>query len=200
MSREDQSTLREWLDLGADGQLAERDRWQLDREIEDQPELQQERSELVALNHLLAESRIGVRSGFAQQVVKSLPAAGWETKSPRSWKLVAALLVLLGGLSAALVGTGSARLAPESAFLGAFAAVVDLFRATALAGAGMLQASWRGLGLAMGEMVRGSVLNWLAFALIVVGLNALFILQLRGQRRAASVENSSLRGRGGRES
>lgn len=186
----DQGTLKEWLDLDLEGQLSERERRELGKELEGSAELRRERQELVALGGLLAESRVEVRRGFAQQVVKSLPPAGWEARSPKGWKLVASLLLLLGGASAAMVGTGSARLAPESAFLGAVAAVADLFKAAALAGAGMLQASWRGLGLAMGEMVRGSWLGWVAFALVVVGLNALLYLQLRSNRRALATTSS----------
>lgn len=191
MSTTDQGTLRERLDLDVEGQLTERERWQFNQEIDGSDELRREREALVALSGLLSASRIEVRSGFAQQVVRSLPAAGWESRSPRSWRLVAALLVLLGGASAAMVGTGSARLAPQSAFLGAVSAVADLFKATALAGAGMLQASWRGLGLAMGEMVQGSWLNWVAFGLVVIGLNALLYLQLRSHRRVVPAPSPS---------
>ncbi len=178
--------VHEWLDQELEGELPGPQRAELAKALAADPALEREHRELAALTRLLAAGRVRVRHGFAQQVVKALPAAGWEARHPRSWRLAVALLLLLGGASAALVGAGSARLAPATPFLGAVAAVGDLFRTAALAGAGMLAASWKGVGLAMQELTRGSWLTLGALGLVVVSLNVLLFLQVRSSRRQAA--------------
>lgn len=185
MSSLDRATLREWLSLELDDALDSDQRRQLHRHLESDPELRRERASLARLDVLLTASRAPVRAGFAHQVVSSLPVAGWEARHPRSWRLAVALLLLLGGGAAALVGVGSARLMPGSPFLGAVGAVMDLFTAAALTGAGLLAASWKGLGLALGQLAAGSTASLVAFAVLVVCLNLLFVMLLRGKARAA---------------
>ena len=117
--------------------------------------------------------------------MRALPSAGWESSHPRSW--VAALIVaaLFGIAGAALLGTSAARLEPAAPFVAAFMAVVDLFSSTALAGAGLLTASWKGLGLAIQELRAGSVWNLLAVGLLVFGLDFLLIRLLLRRNRPA---------------
>ena len=64
-----------------------------------------------------------------------------------------------------------------------FLAVVDLFRSSLLAGFGLLDASWRGLGLALGRLFDGSLLNLVAFGVFVIGVDALFLRLLLKARR-----------------
>lgn len=187
MSGNDPDTVHQWLDQELEGELAEPERAALAQALAADPTLERERRDLAALNRLLARSHVPVRHGFAQQVVKSLPAAGWEARHPKSWRLAVALLLLLGGASAALVGAGSARFAPASSFLGAVGAVGDLFKTTALAGASMLAASWKGMGLAMQELTSGSWLSIAALGLLVVACNVCLFLQVRSSRRQAAV-------------
>lgn len=188
MASIDPGTLREWLDLDVEGELPERERALLERELAADRDLARERSELANLHSLLRESAIPVRPGFQVQVLKSLPAAGWEAQHPRSWWLAVALLLILGGGAAMLVGAGSARLAPESPFLGAVLAVAELFRAAALAGAGMLAASWKGVGLALSASLGGSILGIAAFSALVIGLNVFLFREIRRSRRKLAAQ------------
>ena len=50
-------------------------------------------------------------------------------------------------------------------------------------GAGLLDASWRGLGLALGRLFEGSLLNLVAFGVFVIGVDALFLRLLLKTRR-----------------
>lgn len=186
MKRVDPETVREWMSEALDGELGRAAGAALADQLAESPDLAREHQELAKLGRLLSESRIAVAPGFRKQVMSALPAAGWEARPARSWRLAAALLLLLGGASAALVGTGSARLAPASPLVGAMGAVADLFATAALTGAGLLSASWKGLGLALGELFSGSPLSIGVFALLVVAMNALFVLLWRGAKRAVA--------------
>lgn len=183
MKRLDHDTYREWLHLECDGELPAADRSHLRQHLDSCADCRAESQELVALDKLLTESRIPIHRRFHDDVMSALPSAGWESSHPRSW--VAALIVaaLLGIAGAALLGTSAARLEPAAPFVAAIVAVVDLFQSTALAGAGLLTASWKGLGLAFQELLAGSVWNLLAVGLLVFGLDFLFIrLLLRHNR------------------
>jgi anti-sigma factor RsiW len=192
MKRLDHDTYREWLHLECDGELPAADRSHLRQHLDSCADCRAESQELVALDKLLTESRIPIHRRFHDDVMSALPNAGWESSHPRSW--VAALIVaaLLGITGAALLGTSAARLEPAAPFVAAIVAVVDLFQSTALAGAGLLTASWKGLGLAFQELLAGSVWNLLAVGLLVFGLDFLLIrLLLRRNRptEAASRRN-----------
>lgn len=178
-------TAREWLNLELDGRLSPDLLARLETALAVEPHLVRERTELARLDRLLAASRVPVDSQLRRRVMADLPAAGWEARSSKSWRAAVALLLLLGGAAAALVGMGSARLVPASPFLGAVSAVADLFTAAALTGAGLLAASWKGLGLALGELAGGSVTGIAALAVLVLCLNLLFFSLLRGATRAA---------------
>ena len=52
---------------------------------------------------------------------------------------------------------------------------------TAVAGAGLLTASWQGLGLALGEIFGGSKLTLAVFAVFVAGVDFLFVRYLLRQ-------------------
>ena len=70
-----------------------------------------------------------------------------------------------------VVGMGS-EAAPGG---GVFAAILDLFASTMMAGAGLLAASWQGLGMAVGEITGGSAVQTGVFALLVLGVDVLFL-------------------------
>lgn len=175
----------EWLSHELDGALAPREREQLKASLAQDGPLRDQRRELHQLDSLLASSHLQVEADFQDRVMQALPAAGWESRHPLSWRWAVAILLLLGGSSAALVGTGSAQAVPGQAIFGALGAVVDLFVAGALAGAGLLSASWKGIGLAMGDIFAKPA-SFVGLALFVVLLNLLFLSLLRGGRRAPS--------------
>lgn len=184
---------RESLDLEVDGALAESERQALDRHVAGCGECRAERQALAALHARLAEVRQPVRAGFALEVVRALPAAPWEASAPRAWRAPLLLLLSLGGLSAVLLGRAAAGLEPHARFFGAIGALADLLQASLVAGVGLLGASWKGLGLGVAEWLASSKLNWIAAALLVIGINYLLVRIVGARRRLASDRVASRR-------
>ncbi len=177
---QDHNVYLEWLYLEADGGLAGSDRALLQRHLLSCAECRREREQLPALFDLLSSGRVEVREDFADRVMSSLPPAGWEARHPRTWTAAAAVLAVLIGLSALLVGLSGGELEG----VGAVVAIAELFRSTITAGSGLLAASWHGLGMAIGEVVVGSPVQTGVFALFVLGVNVLFVrLLMRSWRR-----------------
>lgn len=187
MRKLDPETCREWLNLELDGALRPAERRELAAYLASHPELRAVGRELAAMDRLLREERVPVRAGFRGRVMAELPASAWEARHPRSWWLVAALLVVVGGASAALLGIGSAATRPEVPFAGALGAVADLFGTALVAGAGLLAASWKGVGLALTELLSRSAAGIVVFVVGVVFLNLLFLALVRGSARRVTV-------------
>ena len=183
MNRPDHNTCREWLDLDADNRLeGEEERARLDEHLASCAECREERQELRAFAGLLRRSAVEVRPDFRQAVMASLPTASWEARSAsaRTWRFPAAVLVLLGALGAGLLLGGSE---PSGAGFSILLAVGSLCRAALLAGAGLLAASWKGVGLVV-ERVISSPASLGAFGFLVLCLNLLLISLLRRKRPA----------------
>lgn len=181
MNRPDHSTYREWLNLDADGLLAGEERTLLNEHLASCAGCRREREELAALEGLLRSSAVAVRPDFKETVMASLQPAGWEARSPRTWRFPAAVFVLLGGLAAALMVAGSAA---EPSGVSALLAVGSMFQAALLAGAGLLAASWKGVGLVFQEVI-SSPASLGAFGFLVLCLNLLLISLIRRRRPAA---------------
>ncbi len=175
-------TYREWLELEMDGVLDERSRGALDAHTVECAACAAERAALARLGQALDGGRVAVRADFRSRVMAALPAAGWEARSRRAWRLPAALVALLGAAAAVLLGLGAEGLAPPPAAAGAALALVELFAATLEAGAGLLGASWRGVGLGLARMLADSPLAWGVLAFGVLCLNLLFFRLLRRRR------------------
>jgi len=186
MSRPDHSTYREWLNLDADGGLDSGDRALLDEHLASCADCRRERQEILALDALLRSSALPVRPDFRASVMSTLPTVGWEARSPRAWRFTAAVIVLLGGFAAALLIAGSA---PAASGFGALAAVGGMLQASILAGAGLLGASWKGLGLVVDHVV-SSPASLGAFGFLVLCLNLLLISLIRRKRPAAVAARS----------
>ena len=182
MNQPDHSTYREWLNLEADGRLSSAEQHRLDEHLAGCAECRRERQDLLALDGLLQRSAIPVRSDFRTAVMSSLPAAGWEARAPRAWRFPAAVLVVLGCLAGALMLAGSAS-APTG--FSALLAVGGLFRAAALAGAGLLAASWKGIGLVVDEVI-SSPMSLGVFGFLVLCLNLLLFSLIRRRRPAGA--------------
>jgi anti-sigma factor RsiW len=191
MSRPDHSTYREWLNLDADGTLGKGERALLDEHLTSCAECRSEREEILAIDGLLRRSALAVRPDFSAAVMAALPTAGWEARSPRAWRFTAAVIVLLGGLAAALMLAGSA---PASSGLGALFAMGGMLEAAAVAGAGLLGASWTGIGLVLDKVIASPV-SLGAFGLLVLCLN-LFLVSLIRRRRPAGAAARSRTGGG----
>lgn len=186
----DCTTFREWLDLEVDGELPPERRSRLEHHLASCPRCETERRDLARLTAALVQARVAVRPGFRRDVLAALPAAGWEGRAPRAWGLPAAAFVLLTLAAVLVLGVLSPQDGPGSSVLGTAAAVGGLFRATALAGAGLLAASWKAGGLFVSELL-ASPLTLTVFAVLVLCLNLLLFSLLR-RRRAA---HATARGR-----
>lgn len=177
----DHTTYREWLNLDVDGMLPDEDRPRLEEHLASCLECRREKEELVALDGLLKSSTLAVRPDFRESVMASLPAAGWEGRAPRSWGFPAAMLILLGGIAAALFTAGPAT----SSGLGALSAVFGMFEAALLAGSGLLAATWKGWGMIFDELLSSPV-SLGVFGVFVLCLNLLLVSLIRRKRPAAA--------------
>src|SRR5258706_7018786 len=191
MNRPDHSTFREWVNLDADGRLAPAERARLEEHLAGCEECRREREELVAFQRLFESTTLPVRSGFADSVMAALPHAGWEGKSPRTWQFplaVAAMLMLVAGF---LIAGSTSSSAPSG--LAALDAMGGMVRAAALAGAGLLGASWKGIGLIVEDVISSPV-SLGAFGFLVLCLNLLLVSLVRRKRPSAATAEAS-RGR-----
>ncbi len=204
MNRPDHSTFQEWLNLDADGCLAPEERARLEQHLAGCEECRRERQELIAFQGLFERTAVPVRSDFADSVMASLPHAGWEGRSPRTWQFpvaVAAMLLVVAGFLVA--GSGGAS-APSG--LAALDALGGMMRAAALAGAGLLGASWKGIGLIVEDIISSPV-SLGAFGFLVLCLNLLLISLVRRRRPVPAAAATAgtpgaagpSRGRDGRE-
>jgi anti-sigma factor RsiW len=183
----DHTTYREWLYLEPDGELNTGERSSLQQHLSGCSSCRIERRELASLTEMVEQSRIPVREAFRQEVMAGLPAAGWETRSPRTW-LAAVVVVLLLSVGSALLIGGASDDFLSAAPIAAAAAVWQLISSSALAGAGLLAASWKGLGLAFQDVLGQSVWNMLALGALVVCLD-LLLFRLLFRRRTAAAES-----------
>ncbi len=177
---------REALHLEMDGELTAGEREALQRRLESDPEAQREREELEHLRDLLSASRVAVPSDFTTRVMASLPAAGWESRHPRSWALALGMLAALVVGAVAAGGLLGARPQSASPLLATAAAIAGLLATSLAAGAGLAGASWQGVGLALASLLDGSAVNWIAFALVVAGVDLLLLRLLRRPASAAA--------------
>ena len=184
----DSLTWRRWVDLDLEGELPEKDRARLAEIAEADDRVAAERRALESLHKILREDEIPVRPDFAAGVTAALPEAWWERSRARSglpiWALPLAMTLTLA-LGAALLLAGSEEV---GRFAGIGLAVIDFMQVTFLAGAGMLFATWRGVGFGLEHLIADSGMNLLAMVAAVVCLNLLFLSLLR--RRAPAPETA----------
>lgn len=183
MNRPEHSTYRDWLNLDADGELGGKEKALLDDHLASCAECRREREETLALDGLLRSASLPVRADFHATVMSALPTAGWESRSPRAWRFPVAVVLLLGSLAAGLLMSGS----PTAPGLGALLAVGGMMRAALMAGAGLLGASWKGIGLVLDEVISSPV-SLGAFGFLVVCLNLLLFSLIRKRGTAGAAE------------
>ncbi len=171
--------LREWVQMEFDGELESGRRADLEAHLAICPDCAAERAALARMGEALRQARLELRPDFRTAVLAALPPAGWEARTPRSWAWPAALVVIFGAAAAALLGASGRGAATQGPVLGAFAALVDLMATTVQTGAGLLAASWHGVGLAVQDLFGGSVLRMAIFGFGVLCLNLLFFRLLR---------------------
>jgi predicted anti-sigma-YlaC factor YlaD len=187
MSGTDHSTYREWLDLDLEGALTGDEGERLAAHLVGCADCRAERQRLVALHRMIETSRVEVRPGFGASVMAALPEPAWATPpaARHRWAWAAALVGVLGSLSAVLLLLSGARLAPGASLAGALAAVAEMVGTALIAGAGLLGASWTGVGLAVADLFARSPGTLVACALLVVFLALLTVSLLRRPRRVA---------------
>jgi Putative zinc-finger len=187
--RPDHTLYRELLNLELDGCLNVEQRARLAAHLAACPECVAEREQLRAMTGLLERSALPVEPDFKQRVMASLPAAGWESRHPRTWSFPVAALAVLLAAGAGLLGAGSsARPGGAASAYGVLAALGGLLRAALVAGVGVTAASWRWSEMFV-EQLLASPMSLTMFGVFVVCLNlVLFSLIRRGAGRRASGE------------
>ncbi|MEO7793352.1 MAG: hypothetical protein ABIV06_01150 [Thermoanaerobaculia bacterium] len=153
-------------------------------------ECQHESRELREVHRLLSASVVQPREGFTGEVMRALVPAPWEARTAVVWRWPFAMLLALGGLAAVLLGGAAAELEPSSGSFDAFVALARLLESAALAGAGLLGASWRGLGSGLGEWLTASKTHLAMAGGLLLALNLLFLRLLRPASRHAAVRKS----------
>lgn len=177
----------EWLSVERDAPdaLAPAERRRLAEHLAGCAACRAERRSLERLDSLLAGERVAVRPDFAGSVMAALPAAAWEGRARRAWRLPLAVALLLAVAAGALMALGTGAGA-GTGLPGIVAAMADLAASAVLAGSGLLWASWRGLSLALDRLVAGSGAG-VALLILVVSLDLLLAsFVLRRRRRPAS--------------
>jgi len=187
MKTPDHTTYREWLYLEPDGELNAGERSGLRQHLATCSSCRQERQELASLNEMLMQSRVPVGDHLEQQVMANLPAAGWETRSPRTWVAALVVVLLLSVGSALLIGAAGEEVM-SAIPIAASTAVWELLSSSALAGAGLLAASWKGLGIAFQDVLGQSAWNIVAFGVLILCLD-LLLFRLLFRRRTATAES-----------
>lgn len=177
--------LSEWMDLDADGALGAEERRTLEAQLAERPELARQRRALEGLHSLIAESRIPVAAGFSERVMAALPAVPWRQTERRAvpvWGLPLAVMLAFA-LGAAWLLSGSGLLG-GGAVVGTILAMLDLAKTSVLAGSGLLYATWRGIGFGLEEVIGASPGGLVAFGILVLCLDLLFLSMLRRRRPA----------------
>lgn len=185
MRRPDHNIYRDWLNMDAEGELSPAQRAELEEHLASCASCRAEREDLLALDGLLRKHSVAVRPDFKDAVLSSLPTAGWESRHPKTWSFPAAVFLLLAGIAAALFGSAQLGTAGSGSGSSVLLAVAGLVRATVQAGAGLLAASWKGVGLVIGEVIASPV-SLAALAVLVICLNLILISMLRRKRAATA--------------
>jgi len=181
----DSATWKQWVDLDLEGELGREEKVRLDELSESEGEVLAERRALESLRRMIEDDRIEVRPGFTQRVMAALPPAWWERRGASAglpaWALPLVMMLVLA-LGAALT-FGAAEATGRVADVGLL--VADFMAVTLLAGAGLLFATWRGVGFGLDQLFADSGLSLLALATAVLFLNLLFFSMLRRRPKAA---------------
>lgn len=193
----DHDTLREWLDLEVDGALEEDQAEILRDHLSACAACQAENRDLAGLVGLLASSRVDVRAGFREDVMRGLPAPAWLPAAGRAYGLVAALfgaLVVTAAVLANLAQTGGASPGPLGGIL---LALAGLAQSSVLATAGLLGASWQGVGMALSELWSNSPIEAVMLGVGIVLLDIVFLRLLTRTRRSLGAAPASRSRRSG---
>ena len=187
-----------WLDLEADGMLSESEVVRLEAALKQHPEMRAERHDIARLHEDLAV-RVEVDDAFTERVMGSLPRASWERAGRQGWGVAVAASAILALASALLFAlAGPQANSAGGPGVGLIAAVAQFLQASVLTGAGLLGASWKGLGLALQQALEASPFTMALFAVGIICLNVLFFRLLRRASRLPAVALERSNGTGER--
>ncbi|HEV8240012.1 MAG TPA: hypothetical protein VGS57_11640 [Thermoanaerobaculia bacterium] len=186
------------VDLGLDGALAPGESEALRARVADDEALRNEERELGKLHEVLAAGRVAARPGFTEAVMATLPeSAPWADRKLLGWRSVlgtlAAVLALALGAFGIAGAQGRQGAGMDGVGFAAARAVVDFATSAALSGAGLLAASWRGVGMAVAAAL--DLPATVIFGIGVVAVNALLIALLRRPRRRRAALAAAIRRR-----
>jgi len=186
----DRATLLEWLDLDADGALPAGEKSRLDAAIAADPALGAVGRESAALLGLLHADRVPVRNGFREATMAALPEASWEGASSRVAFALPLALAALFTLGAAVMLGATGAFQGADPLVGTGLAVFDFLRSALLAGAGLLGATWTGVGLGLEELFQTSGVSLVGFgvAVLMVDLLLVALLRRRPARQGAAAD------------
>jgi len=177
----------ELLDREVEDELDAGERSQLAEHLAGCAGCRGERQRLQRLHSALGEARIPLREGFRARVMEALPAAPWErpaVAAPRRAMAVAvALLAAFAVASAVLLATASGAAAGAPG-MGVLAAIGKMATAALVTGAGLLGASWSGIGMAVGELFASAPAVLVGFVVLLVLMSLLLASLLRRPRTA----------------
>jgi hypothetical protein len=181
------------VDLAVDGGLAAADEEALRSRLAGDDALRREERELGRLHEVLAAGRVVARPGFSATVMAALPeSAPWAERRLLGWRSVLGTLAAMLVLALGAFAVGGAR-GLDGAGFAAARAVLDFAASAALSGAGLLAASWRGVGMAVAAAL--DLPATVVFGIGVVAVNALLIALLRRPRRRRAALTAAIRRR-----
>ena len=176
------------VDLAVDGALPPAEREALRHRLAADEGLSRQEHELTRLHELLASGRVAAEPGFAKAVMAGLPEiAPWAEGRARGWRTALVALAALLALAIGFFGLAGARLQPASPLAAAASTIVEFAAAAALSGAGLLAASWRGVGMALAAALDLPATVIFGFGVLAVNVLLLALLRRRGWRRRAAV-------------
>ena len=164
----------ELIDAYVDGAVAESEREQAERHLLECGECRNEARSLAALGELLAAERL------EPEPLEVAVRAPSRARRRRPLAAAAALVGLFGGSLAVLAG-----LVPQvESATSAVAALFDFTVTVALVGAGLLEASWRGVSAVVSSVLQPAAPGLVFGGLAAAGLTALLFSLLRRGSRA----------------
>lgn len=140
-------------------------------------EVRQQAEEWRHFFSLLEDMKIEAAPNFIDIVMERVETERARPRLQHSAWAAAALFVLFFGGAMLLVGANY----PSAG--STVSALRDFVVTSALAGAGMLGATWKGVGVAVSSWMAASLLNGILFTVGVVGLNVLAISLLRSRQK-----------------
>ena len=168
----------ELIDAYVDGAVSEPEREQAERHLVECAECRGEARGLAALSELLAAERLATEP---LEIDVSAPS---RVRGRRALAAAAALVGLFGGALAVLAG-----LAPQvESAASAVATLFDFTVTVGLVGAGLLDASWRGMSAAVSSVLQPAATGLLFGGLAAMGLTVLLFSLLRRGSRATARE------------